>query len=135
MKAQTTEQILEQIKELGTITEQQINLLTRRMNNGEKIDVSYIWDNCPELTDEQNKKGFNFLFNQWKTPKGKERINSPFGYREEQALETFTGFELAGFYDAARYGQRPFYIPLYNCNGENGHFQYYFNGGKTSIVG
>ena len=129
-----TTEILSEIEKTGKATEQQILLLKRRMNDGEKIDVSYIWDNCPELTPEQNDKGIKFLLNLWKTPAGKERKNSPFGYREEDVLESFTHFELAGFYDCSKYGQNPFYLPLYNCCGTNGVFQYYYNG-KLNIVG
>lgn len=135
MKTQTSEQIIEQIKQTGVITEQQLKLLTRRLNSGEKIDVSHIWENTPELTDEQNKKGFDFLFNKWLTPNKKERLNNPFGYREQDVLKNFTGFKLAGFFDAARYGCPPFFIPLYNCNGSDDSFKYYYYDGKISIVG
>jgi len=124
----TSEQIINEVVKNGVITEQQINLITRRLNGGEKIDLSEIWDNPIELTDEQNKKGFDFLYNQWKTPKGVERKNNPFGYREENILAKFTGFELAGFYDAGNYGNS-FFVPLYNCCGDNNAFQYYYSGG------
>lgn len=129
-----TEEIMQTVKETNIITEQQINLLKNRANKGEKIDFSYIWDNPVSLTEDQNKKGIDFLMNQYVTPKGKERVNSPFGYREEEVLKSFTGFELVGFYDIARYGQRPFLVPLYNCNGKEGSFQYYYDG-KVQIVG
>ena len=74
--------------------------------------------------------------NLWKSPTGKERVNNPFGYREQEALEQFDHFALAGFHDASRYGQAPYYIPLYDVymkDGEYG-FQYYYNG-EVSIVG
>ena len=56
-----TLELIEKIKKENTITEKEVNLLKRRMNNGEKIDVSYIWDNPVELTPDQNKKGIEFL--------------------------------------------------------------------------
>ena len=129
-----TLELIEKIKKENTITEKEVNLLKRRMNNGEKIDVSYIWDNPVELTPDQKKNGIEFLLNLWKTPRGVERKNSPFGYREEDTLENFTHFELAGFHDIARYGQKSFYVPLYNACGNNNCFQYYYNG-KVNIIG
>ena len=126
--------VLKEIEKTNSITEKQINLLKNRANKGEDIDFQYIWDNTPTLTSEQNNKGLKFLLNQWKTPKGKERINNPFGYREQEALETFEYFELAGFYDDFRYGQRKFLIPLYNVIGKDSSFQYYYNG-EINIIG
>ena len=70
-----TEDILKEVEQTGIITEKQILLLKNRMNSGEKIDCSWIWDNTPELTPEQNKKGIEFLLNFWKTQNGKERKN------------------------------------------------------------
>lgn len=128
-----TEQLLEQIEKTQEITEQQVKLLQQRLNNGEAIDLSLIWDGEIKLTPEQNKKGIEFLLNQWKTPRGIERKNNPFGYREEHVLETFTHFELRGFHDVSRYGQRAYYLPLYVCCGD-GAFEYYYNG-TVNIVG
>ena len=72
--------------------------------------------------------------NLWKSPTGKERTNNPFGYREQDALETFEYFELRGFYDAGnRY--RKFYVPLYTCVGAETSFEYYISGGEINIVG
>ena len=129
-----TTEILKEVNESNSITEKQINLLKNRANKGEKIDFSSIWDNPPTLTEDQNKKGIDFLRNLHKTPTGKERQNNPFGYREVNILENFESFELAGFYDISRYGQRSFLVPLYNCNGKDGSFQYYYDG-KVQIVG
>jgi hypothetical protein len=125
--------------ETNTITEKEINLIKLRMNN-DKVDeftqeaIDFIWDNSPQLTSDQNKKGIDYLRNLWKSPTGKERANNPFGYREEEALETFEYFELRGFYDAGnRY--RKFYVPLYTCVGAETSFEYYMSGGGINIVG
>jgi hypothetical protein len=127
------------IFEDNLITEKEINLIKNRINNNKddqktKDVVNYIWDNNPQLTSEQNEKGLKFLINLWKSPTGKERSSNPFGYREQEALETFKYFELAGFHDIARYGQRSFYVPLYNVIGNDTSFQYYYDG-KMNIVG
>lgn len=127
--------LMQKISDTNEISEKEILLLKNRMNKGEKIDVQIIWDNCPKLTSEQNDKGLKFLLNLWKTPANKECKNNPFGYREEEVLENFSYFELAGFYDAAKYGQRSFYLPLYNCIGNETSFQYYYDHSGLNIVG
>jgi hypothetical protein len=125
----------------GIITENQINLIKRRLNSGKddsELDdlVEYIIDNSPKLSNEQNKKGYEFLMNLWKSPTGKERKNSPFGYREQSVLENFEYFELAGFYTIYGIGS----IPVYNVIGKSsntsfsGSFKYYYDG-KVNIIG
>jgi hypothetical protein len=125
------DQIQKDVEQSGIITEKQILLLLHRMNAGEKIDVSYIWDNHPNLTNEQSAKGLNWLKNLWKSPTGKERKNNPFGYREEKILETETQMYLVGFYDTARYNQNSYFVPLYGIGG----MEYYLSGGQISIIG
>ena len=131
--------LMEKIKKSGKITEQEINLIKNRMNAG-RLDaegkelVQWIWDNTPELTPEQNKKALDFLMNLWKSPTGKERVNSPYGYREQAILEKFSNLELAGFHDISRYGGSKFYVPLYNVVGNETSFQYYYDG-KVNIIG
>jgi len=128
------------IRKTNTITEREVALIMRRLNSGKddketKEIVNYIWDNKPSLTSEQNKKGLDFLYDLYKSPSGKERKNNPFGYREQDVLENFVGFELSGYYNASRYGQRPYYIPLYIANGKDGSFEYYYSNGEVNIVG
>jgi hypothetical protein len=125
--------------ETNTITEKEINLIKLRLNN-DKVDeetqeaIDYIWEEMPQLTPDQNKKGIEYLRNLWKSPTGKERANNPFGYREQEALETFEGFALRGFYDAGnRY--RKFYVPLYVVFGEDTSFEYAFYNGEVNILG
>jgi len=128
-----TKDLLKKIKESNLITESEILLLKRRLNKGEKIDMDYIWNNEIELTPEQNKKGIDFLMNQYISPNGKERKNNPFGYREIEILKNFTGFTFKGFYDAGNY-YHSYYLPLYDCNGDNNSFEYYYNG-EVNIIG
>jgi hypothetical protein len=128
-----TKDLIKKIARSGVITEKEINLLKRRANAGEKMDLSPIYDNEIELTAEQNKKGYDFLIKQWKTPKGKERKNNPFGYREQKALETFQKIYFDEFYNAGNM-YIDFYLPLYTVVGENSTFQYYYNG-EVNIIG
>lgn len=98
-----------------------------------------VWDERPRIADDQAAKGLAWLLNLWKTPKGAERKNNPFGYCETRVLEDFSHFELAGFYDAGRNGW-PNYLPLYNVISKAGaSFQYYAgswqSGVGISIVG
>lgn len=86
------------------------------------------------LSPDQNQKGYDFLMNCWKTPRGIERKNNPFGYREQAILENFSHFELKGFYNAGN-AYRNFYLPLYECISKDGNsFEYYYNG-EVNIVG
>lgn len=83
------------------------------------------------LTNEQNKKGYDFFKSLRFTPTGKERQNSPFGYREERILDNFSHFTFCGFYSE----RGTYYIRMYNCYSTDGDcFQYYYNG-KMNIIG
>ena len=115
-----------------TISFKNVKLLIRRMNHGEEIDLQDVWDNPKRLED--TKQGIDYLLNQWKTPNGKERLNNPFGYREQEVLENFEYFEFAGTYNAGNYGHT-FHVPLWNVIGRDGSFQYYMSGGEINIVG
>jgi hypothetical protein len=135
-------EIMDKIKSGDYITEREMKLITRRMNN-DKLDpemrevIQYIWDNDVAIdpNGEWSKKGLKFLMNQWKSPTGKIRKNNPFGQRETDILENFDHFELAGFYDVSRYGGVSYYVPLYDvCDDEGWCFQYYYDG-KVNIVG
>lgn len=128
-----TTKLLKKIEESNLITESEILLLKRRLNKGEKIDLDYVWNNEIALTPEQNKKGIDFLMNQYITPRGIERKNNPFGYREIEILKNFSHFEFRGFYDAGNY-HNSFYIPLYICCSADDAFEYYYNG-KVNIIG
>ena len=120
---------LEQLQEIST---KEIKLIMRRLNDGQKIDMGNYWNNEVMLTDP--KQGHEFLLNLWKTPTGSERKNNPFGYREIEILKDFKGFRFMGQYDAGLYN-KPFFVPLYKVIGNDDGFQYYYSGGKISIVG
>ena len=126
--------ILNEIKESNVITESQINLLKRRGNKGEEIDINFIWDGEILVTDSQKRKGLDWLINQWKTPTGKERINNTFGYRETEILENCSEIQFKGFYDN---GNRQFknLIPLYCVHSYTNSFEYYVNHKGIQIVG
>ena len=120
-----------EIAESGYITENEIRTICRRLNAGtmDVYELRPIWDKeGVNITPEQANKGYAWLMNQWKTPAGKERKNNPFGYREQEMLENFSGMMFRDVYDCGRWNHC--YIPLYDCG-----FEYYIQEGKISIVG
>lgn len=131
----TNEQIFEDIKKQGCITEQQIRLLKTRGNQQNKdvfdyslLDTEQFGYGIP-LTPDQNEKGIKFLKNLAYTPTGKTRKNCPFGYRELNIINTSSEFRFKGFYDA---GRRDYVslLPLYEIGG----MEYYYDG-EVHIVG
>lgn len=118
------------------LAENEIALLKKRMNAGEKVDLN---DRTYSITGAQAQKGLAWLMNLWKTPQGVIRKSNPFGLREETALEEFAGFELTGFYDAGN-SIFHFYVPIYvvvskDENGTRTGFEYYVSGGEINIIG
>jgi hypothetical protein len=123
----------ETIAAAGVITERQIITIKSRANRG--ADVWEIFNNGNlRITQEQTKKGLSWLLNQWKTPRGIERKNNPFGYREQEIINNFDRFALVDFYNVGRYF--PFFVPVYRVISRSGSsFEYYYNAGRISIIG
>ena len=109
----------------GEITEGQIGGLKRKLNWCD-IDHNYYNElleiHRPKVTKEQAAKGLAWLLNQWKTPKGNERKNNPFGSREETILDDFSHFELVGMYGDWNeyYGEYHNFSPVYRVIASNG---------------
>ncbi len=85
------------------------------------------------LTPDQVKKGFKYLYNLGFTPKGKKRSNSPFGYREYDIIENPKDIVLLDFYRPSFWNN--FRVPLYQAIGGGTSMDYYVSGGEISIVG
>ena len=85
------------------------------------------------LTPDQVKKGFKYLYNLGFTPKGKKRSNSPFGYREYEIIENLKDITLLDFYRPSFFSD--FRVPLYSAYGGGTSMDYYVSGGEISIVG
>lgn len=93
----TSEKIIAAAEERGYINENEILLLKRRRNRGERIQI----ENPIPVSYNQAQKGFAWLWDKYRTPRGAERKNNPFSNPEEKALEwanmhgarfTFNGF-------------------------------------------
>lgn len=98
---QTSEKIIAAAEERGWIEENEILLLKRRRNRGERIQI----ENPNPVSYDQAQKGFAWLWDKYRTPRGAERKNNPFSNLEEKALEwanmhgalfTFNGFYATG---------------------------------------
>lgn len=131
----TNEQIFEEIKTRGYISEQQISLLKRRGNHQNEdvfdysmLDTEQFSDGIP-LTPGQNEKGLAFLRDKAYTPRGNLRKNCPFQHRELNIIDTETEFTFLGFYDAGRRDHVNL-LPLYGIGG----MEYYYDG-EIHIIG
>lgn len=127
----STKELIVAISERGYITEKEINLLNRRANAGDKdINIIYDFDRI-KLTEEQVSKAMVWLRNLHYTPSGKERVNSPYGYREIVIInsDNVAGY-FVGFYNSGNRNHN-IYIPIYAIGG----MEYYVLDGKINIVG
>jgi hypothetical protein len=117
------------------ISERDLNLIKNRLN-AERVKVGDIKipDEGWKLTPDQTRKGYEFLMDLWKSPTGKERVNNPFGYREQDALENFEEFRVTDFYNAGNM-YHDFYVPYYEVIGKNNSFGYAYYGGEIHILG
>jgi len=125
---------LEEIKKKDVITEREILLIKRRLNEGtyKSEDVNEI--DTKKLTPEQNEKGFKYLYDLYKSPTGKERVNNPFGDREEEVLNNFSHFELVDWYDNGNQYYKN-YVPVYRVVAKDGSgFEYVMKVGKIEIT-
>ena len=129
-----TEILLKEIAEKGVITEKQISLLKLRSNKEQK-NLYDLFDEEIQCTTEQTKKVLEWLLNKWKTPKGAERKNNPFGYREQNVLEDENAKAyFNGFYDAGN-SYVTFFVPIYEIVGNGSSFEYIVTGGEIKIIG
>lgn len=122
----------------GFITERQIIDLRSYMNRdkeGARQIFAHWQDNEISISHEQAQKGLTFLLNQWKTPKGQQRKNNPFGYREQAILENSPTFALNSLYNAGN-AYMDNYLPLYVVTAKDGgSFEYYYHNGEVHITG
>ncbi len=126
----------------GPVTNQQVNHIFKTLN-GSNVELIEAVRNVfsasdfegVKLTSEQSQKGYDWLHNLWLTPTGKERLNNPFGYREQDALKEFDRCELSGYYNAGN-AYHSFYVPIYDVYTKTGYgFNYYVSGGQINIIG
>lgn len=69
----TNEQIIAAAEARGWINENEIATLKRRQNRGERIQI----ENPIPVSYDQAQKGFAWLWDKYRTPRGAERKNNP----------------------------------------------------------
>lgn len=130
---------LQEIKQKGEISEKDLLLIKRRLNDGtyKHSDVEDLYD--LKLTPDQEAKGKNYLFDKWRSPTGQERKGNPFGYREQNVLNHFSEIRFAGFQDNANSSQVEYgiknYQPVYRVVSSEGSFEYYVDFEGVKVVG
>lgn len=106
---QTNETIIAAAEARGYINENEILLLKRRCNRGERIQL----ENPIPVSYDQAQKGFAWLWDKYRTPQGAERKNNPFSNPEEKALEWAkmhgAQFTFNGFYGTGNNWHEPIY--------------------------
>lgn len=115
----TNEQIFNEIKTTGIITEKQISLLKRRSNQNQKDIFDYdLLDSMPvRMTPEQGEKGLAWL---------KRFIKKGvYGYKELEIINSAKpeDFEFTGFYDAGNAWHHNF-VPTYGLGNGEYYMQY-----------
>lgn len=112
-----------------------------KMTRAELDDLlGMIYEKQPRIEPNQSAKGLAWLMDKWKTPRGVERKNNPYGYREQNVLANFSHFTLVDFYDAGNH-YRSFFLPVYRVHSKDcGSFDYYAaswqsGGNGPSIIG
>ncbi len=132
---QTSKELTKNVVKNGVITEKEIALIMRRLNSGEKMDLSGIWNHEGiRLTIEQQTKGLSWLLDLYKTPAGKERKGNPYGFREIDILENCQYMVFRGGYDAGNC-YHSWFVPLYEVHSKEDNMQYYMKNGNPEIIG
>ena len=122
------------------LTEKELNALKNHMNKidfkeANKVNELVAKKDGTKLDASQIAKGKKYLYNLGFTPKGVERKNSTYGYREDYIVKNLKTIELLQFHDA---GNRnfSFYVPYYYAVGKDGtSMEYFVSGGKINIWG
>lgn len=132
MKTRTSQEILDNAYNMGVISEKDILLLKRRLNNGEKIRII----NELKVSKEQKEKGLKWLRNLYISPTGKERKNNPFCWREIDILicpdEKLDAY-LIGYCNIGSVYRKQ-WVPIYEYTNGEKSFSYYLNEKEIRII-
>ena len=121
-------------------SEKEMNALKNHMNKIDIRDAQKLNDivankDGTKLDKTQVAKGFKYLYNLGYTPRGVERKNNPYGYREEYIVKNPKTIELKQFHNDSR-GRYDNYQPYYEAIGKDGtSMEYFYSGGKINIWG
>lgn len=121
------------------LTEQEVNLLMRRIN-AKKVNIQDLFKASKrlydgkgyDLSDEQNKKGLDFLKKRTFAKNGDIKDSSELREREASIIsDPNAKITLKDFYSE----RGNYYVPLYKVSGDNTSMEYYYLGGKINVVG
>ena len=121
------------------LTEKEMNALKNYMNKvgypeAGKLNSLVADKQGTKIDASQVAKGKKYLYNLGFTPKGVERKNSPYGYREDYIVQNLKTIELLQFHNAGN--MNPFFVPYYEAIGKDGtSMEYFVYGGKINIWG
>lgn len=114
------------------LTELDVHLLSRRMNDGkisEEEAIAIMPRDGWELESDQVEKGRKWLNNIWKNRYGIVKSSSPFEHQQEAALQSFRTAKLVGMEsDDGKY-----FYPRYRIIGTQGRFDYSVKGGNIKF--
>lgn len=115
------------ISERRMITEREVRLMRRRLNHGASFfDVFRIFESGNlRITEEQTKKGLDWLNNLWRSKTGRIRKRNPFTSKQLAILARFDHFELVSFMNRSGRVFVDDYYPVYRVIDDCGrHFDY-----------
>ena len=122
-------ELVETIKEQGFVTEQQINLIKRRMNKSREnaSEINDLTANIMpiKLTEEQTEKGREWMIRKNLKNNGEFRKNATLPeYAISVLKDAKTEAYLSEFYDLGN-GYITNNVPIYRYKNENDCFEYY----------
>lgn len=139
-KLNKTTQKYKDILKSGKIGEQELISLrsylgsSKISNEDRDMLLELVYKKPLKLTKDHQQKGIDWLISQYKTPAGKLKSSSPFGFRETSILENWKEAELGSLQNTSTFGK--YYTPIYTIIGKDGNsFDYMMEGGKINIVG
>lgn len=133
MKTRTNQEIIDNAYKAGFISEKDILLLKRRLNNKSFGNIRMM--NEIKVSEEQKEKGLKWLRNLYISPTGKIRKNTPLGWREIPILECPNDkleAYLVGFFNIGNFYKLS--VPLYKYTDGENSFVYYVTGKGIRIL-
>ena len=135
-KTISNEELVETIKAQGFITEKQIMLLQKRLNNSrESANELYMMvaNIMPiKLTAEQEAKGREWLLNKNLKKNGEFRKQATLTETETSVLNTSKDAYLSDFYDLGD-GRFVNNVPIYRYANSDDYFEYYVQCGDAQL--
>jgi len=121
-------------------SEKELNALKNHLNKLDLKDANKLNDfvyakDGTKLDKTLVQKGFKYLYSLGFTPKGVEKRNNPYGYREKYIVKNPKTIELLSYHNDTR-GRFNNFQPYYRAIGKDGtSMDYFVSGGKINIWG